>query len=87
MVRYAVRIHLPDRPGALGAVASRIGAVGGDIIAIDILDRADGQAMDEFIIELAGEELVDCSARRSSRSTGEHRHGASRRPSVELTAC
>jgi len=58
MVRYAVRIHLPDRPGAPGAVARRIGAVGGDIIAIDILDRADGQAMDEFIIELAGEELV-----------------------------
>ena len=40
MGRYVVRIRLPDRPGALGQVASRIGAVGGDIVAIDILDRS-----------------------------------------------
>ena len=39
--RYRLRIWLPDRPGALGLVASRIGAVGGDIEAVDILDRAD----------------------------------------------
>ena len=54
-----MRIWLPDRPGALGLVASRIGAVGGDIVAIDILDRADGRAVDEFVVELAGEHLVD----------------------------
>ena len=35
MAGYLVRIALPDRPGALGLVASRIGAVGGDIVAID----------------------------------------------------
>ena len=34
MAGYVVRISLPDRPGALGLVASRIGAVGGDIVAI-----------------------------------------------------
>jgi ACT domain-containing protein len=34
MAGYLVRIALPDRPGALGLVASRIGAVGGDIVAI-----------------------------------------------------
>lgn len=56
---YVVRIALPDRPGALGLVASRIGAVGGDIVAINIVQRDDGQAVDEFTIELAGEHLVD----------------------------
>lgn len=52
MARYVVRIVLPDRPGALGLVASRIGAVGGDIIAVDIMGRSGGQAIDEFVIDL-----------------------------------
>ncbi|MDA8358709.1 MAG: ACT domain-containing protein [Actinomycetota bacterium] len=59
MERYCVRIEMTDRPGALGQVASRIGAVGGDIVAIDILDRVDGRVVDEFVIDLAGEHLVD----------------------------
>lgn len=59
MERYIVRIRLPDRPGALGQVASRIGAVGGDIVAIDILERSEGRAIDEFVLELLGDELVE----------------------------
>lgn len=54
-----LQVVLPDRPGALGQVASRIGAVGGDIVAIDILERGDGEAVDEFVVELAGDHLVD----------------------------
>jgi len=56
---YVLRIWLPDRPGALGLVASRIGAVGGDIIAIDILGRSEGRAVDEFVIDLGGDQLVE----------------------------
>jgi ACT domain-containing protein len=56
---YLLRIRLPDRPGALGLVASRIGAVGGDIVAIDILGRDRGRAVDEFVVELAGPHLID----------------------------
>jgi ACT domain-containing protein len=59
VARYHVRVRLLDRPGALGLVASRIGSVGGDIVAIDILERANGVAIDEFVIELAGDELVE----------------------------
>ena len=59
MGRFVVRIRLPDRPGALGQVASRIGAVGGDIVAIDILDRSRGRAIDEFVLELSGDHLVE----------------------------
>jgi len=40
-------------------VASRIGSVSGDIVAIHILERVDGSAVDEFVIELGGEHLVD----------------------------
>jgi len=59
MTGYVVRIALPDRPGALGSVASRIGAVGGDIVAINILERDQGRAVDEFVIEMDGDHLID----------------------------
>jgi ACT domain-containing protein len=58
MAGYVVRIALPDRPGALGLVASRIGSVGGDIVAINILEREDGRAVDEFVVEI-GQDLID----------------------------
>lgn len=47
-----MRMWLPDRPGALGAVASRIGAVRGDVVGIDILERGAGRAIDELVVEL-----------------------------------
>jgi ACT domain-containing protein len=59
MAGYVVRIALPDRPGALGLVASRIGAVGGDIVAINILERDGGHAVDEFVVEIGGDDLID----------------------------
>ncbi|MDA8276530.1 MAG: hypothetical protein M0029_14350 [Actinomycetota bacterium] len=54
-----VRVVLPDRPGALGAVASRIGSVGGDVVSIDILERSDGAVVDELGVVLADEALVE----------------------------
>ena len=59
MAGYVVRIALPDRPGALGLVASRIGAVGGDIVAINILERDGGRAVDEFVVEIGGQHLIE----------------------------
>ncbi|MGH9282772.1 MAG: hypothetical protein ACRD0S_07525, partial [Acidimicrobiales bacterium] len=58
MRTYVVRVWLPDRPGALGAVASRIGAVRGDLVGIDILERGGGRAIDELVVELPGDDLV-----------------------------
>jgi hypothetical protein len=43
----------------LGAVASRIGAVGGDVVSIDILEREKGLVIDDFGVELAGEDLIE----------------------------
>jgi len=57
-VSVLVRVWLPDRPGALGQVASRIGSVRGDIMGIDVLERDGGVAIDEFAVELPDEELV-----------------------------
>lgn len=58
MTTLTVRVWVPDRPGALGAVASRIGAVGGDLIGIDILERGGGRAIDELVVELPDDGLV-----------------------------
>jgi hypothetical protein len=49
---YLLRVWMPDRPGALGALASRIGAVGGDVAGIDILERGAGRVIDELVVEL-----------------------------------
>ena len=59
MYRYVVRVWLPDRPGALGQVASRIGAVRGDVVGIEILERGAGRAVDELIVALPEPDLVD----------------------------
>lgn len=58
MTTYVVRVWLPDRPGALGAVASRIGAVRGDLVGIDILERGGGRVIDELVVELPDDDLL-----------------------------
>lgn len=59
METYVVRMWLPDRPGALGQVASRIGAVRGEIVGIDILERGAGRAIDELVVELPDGALTE----------------------------
>jgi hypothetical protein len=54
-----VRVWLPDRPGALGQVASRIGAVRGDVLDIEILEVGAGKAIDELVVALPTPDLVE----------------------------
>jgi ACT domain-containing protein len=49
---YLVRLELPDRPGALGAVATALGTTGADIVSVDIVERRAGTAVDDFVIDL-----------------------------------
>jgi len=58
-----VRVWLPDRPGALGAVASRIGGVGGDVHEIEVVDHGAGRAVDEFLVTVPEEVADDLLAR------------------------
>ena len=81
-----VRVWLPDRPGALGLVASRIGSVDGDIVGIDVLEQGDGVAVDEFAVELRDPNAVtdprarDRGGRRRQRRTGARRSSTSPTP-------
>jgi hypothetical protein len=65
-----VRVWLPDRPGALGQVASRIGAVRGDIVGVDVLECDGGVAIDEFAVNLAGPDLVPMLVREIEEVDG-----------------
>lgn len=65
-----VRVWLPDRPGALGLVAARIGSVGGDIVGIDVLERGESVAVDEFAVELPDLELLELMAREIEQVDG-----------------
>jgi hypothetical protein len=49
---YLLRVELPDVPGSLGRLASSIGEAGGDIEAIEIVEkRHDGTAVDDVLLE------------------------------------
>jgi hypothetical protein len=67
---FVVRVWLPDRPGALGQVASRIGAVRGEIVGIDILERGGGRAIDELVVELPAASLVPLLAQEIQQVEG-----------------
>jgi hypothetical protein len=68
--RMVVRVWLPDRPGALGLVASRIGALGADIVGIDVLERSEHVAVDEFAIVLPRPDLVKLLVREIEEVDG-----------------
>jgi hypothetical protein len=65
-----VRVWLPDRPGALGQVASRIGAVRGDIVGVDVLECDQGIAIDEFAVNLPHPDLVPMLVREIEEVDG-----------------
>jgi len=58
VITIVVRVWMPDRPGALGQVASRIGAVRGDVLAIEVLEQGGGRAIDELTVSLPDDDLI-----------------------------
>jgi len=58
-VSFLLRVTLPDRPGALGAVATALGTVGADILSVDVIERGAGCAVDDLVVELPSGRLAD----------------------------
>jgi hypothetical protein len=56
---YLMRVELPDVPGSLGRVASAIGEAGGDIEAIEIVEKRDGFAVDDVLLEIPAATMPD----------------------------
>jgi hypothetical protein len=53
-----VRVRLPNRPGALGTVASAVGGIGADINLVEIVEKRDRVEVDEFILDLPSDQTV-----------------------------
>ena len=56
---FLLRVELPDVPGSLGRVATTIGEAGGDIEAIEIVEKRDGTAVDDVLLEMHGGAMPD----------------------------
>ncbi len=57
---FLLRVSLPDVPGSLGRVAAAIGEAGGDIEAIEIVEkRHDGTAVDDVFLEMVDGAMPD----------------------------
>ncbi|MCW2842665.1 MAG: hypothetical protein JWN22_581 [Nocardioides sp.] len=52
---FLLRVELPDVPGSLGRMASAIGEAGGDIEAIEIVEKRhdESTAVDDVLLEIA----------------------------------
>jgi ACT domain len=57
---FLLRVELPDVPGSLGRLASAIGEAGGDIEAIEIIEKGHGGvAVDDVLLETVPGALPD----------------------------
>ena len=57
---FLLRVSLPDVPGSLGRLASAIGQAGGDIDAIEIVEKSgNGTAVDDVLLEMAPGAMPD----------------------------
>ena len=55
-----LRVELPNVPGSLGRLASAIGAAGGDIEAIEIVEkRSDGTDVDDVLLDMVDGTMPD----------------------------
>jgi hypothetical protein len=69
-VSFLLRVVLPDRPGALGAVATALGRAGADILSVDVIEREPGRATDDLVVELPPGRLADSLVTAASSVEG-----------------
>jgi hypothetical protein len=53
-----MRVTLPNRPGALGAVASALGRIGADISLVEIVEKRGQVEVDELILDLPPSQTI-----------------------------
>ncbi|MFT4200861.1 amino acid-binding protein [Gordonia sp. (in: high G+C Gram-positive bacteria)] len=58
-VSYLLRVSIDDRPGSLGQLAVALGGVGADIISLEVIDRGEGFAVDDIVVDLPFGSLPD----------------------------
>lgn len=71
-VAYLLRVVLDDRPGSLGGLAVALGAVGADIASLEVVERGDGHAVDDIVVDLAPGSLPDALISAAEGVPGVH---------------
>ena len=56
---YLLRVELEDRPGTLGSLAVALGLVGADILSLDVVERGQGYAVDDLVVDLPAGAMPD----------------------------
>lgn len=69
---YLLRLVVPDRPGVLGAVATALGAVGADIVSLDVLERGGEVAVDDVVVDLPRDRPPDVLITAAQQIDGVH---------------
>ncbi len=70
---FLLRVQLPDVPGSLGRLATAIGWAGGDIEAIEIIEKnPDGNAVDDVLLSMAHGTMPDSIVSACSELEGVH---------------
>lgn len=59
MRSFLLRVQLEDRPGSLGSLAVALGTVGADILSLDVVERGDGYAVDDLVVDLPAGAMPD----------------------------
>ncbi|USX44464.1 amino acid-binding protein [Dietzia kunjamensis] len=67
---YLLRVMLPDRPGSLGSLAVALGTVDADIISLDVVDRFDGVAVDDIVVDVPHGTFPDALITAAERLDG-----------------
>ncbi|MEA2435435.1 MAG: hypothetical protein QOG54_2892 [Actinomycetota bacterium] len=49
---FSMRVSLRDKPGVLGSLASALGRMGANIVTLDVIDRGNGEAVDDLTVEV-----------------------------------
>ncbi len=56
---FLLRVELEDRPGTLGSLAVALGSVGADILSLDVVERGQGYAVDDLVVDLPAGAMPD----------------------------
>ena len=59
MRSFLLRVQLEDRPGSLGSLAVALGTVGADILSLDVVERGEGYAVDDLVVDLPAGAMPD----------------------------
>ncbi|MFW0791931.1 amino acid-binding protein [Gordonia sp. CPCC 205333] len=69
-VAFLLRVYLEDRPGSLGMLAVALGSVGADIASLEVVERGEGYAVDDIVVDLSPGSLPDALITAAEKVTG-----------------